>query len=77
VLKNGSIGSPLGVSFSYLRDDNFVLFGSCSLTIIKELSVNDYIKLSIELSKNDDSFNDTLDGIELMGNSVLNIEFLG
>lgn len=77
VLKNGSIGSPLGVSFSYLRDDNFVLFGSATLSIINELSVNDYIKISIELSKNDDTFNDTLDGVELMGNSVLNIEYLG
>ena len=75
-LKNGNALNK-GISFSYLRDDDFVQIGTCSTTFIETFSVNDCIKLNISFSKNDTTFGDSLDGCELMNNTNLIIEYLG
>jgi hypothetical protein len=75
-LRNGGLMNK-GISFSYLRDQNFVQIGTCSTTFINIFSVDDFIKLQFQVSKNDTSFGDTLDGCELLSNTNLIIEYLG
>ena len=75
---NGSNASwGRGQTFSYARDDSFVVHASNSATFTINLSVNDWLKFNLAVSKNDTTFGDNFDGTLMLFGGTFSIKYLG
>lgn len=66
-----------GEGYGFTRRDNKGHICNVTNTAILQVTANQKLRLRLQIAKDDDSFGDTLTGVTVKANSIINIQYLG